>query len=434
MFENVKKNLRNWIVGDNVYLGTEKDFIDKVIPKLKGGNYYKEDGNSISTVYTSVKILAETVSRLPLNVYKVDPKNGRIVNKEDYRYKLLHSNPNNYTTSMNFFATLERHRNIKGNAFCLIHRNNMNGRVEYLEILPPSRVKNYNITNNELYYVLYGIKDNGTIDTGKEIVYNSNDILHFRMLTNDGVWGINPLEALRLNLSTSSKAYQTIDKFYENNGFWTKGLKSTISGANQPKVIEAAKKFRNEYNGYDKAGELIILPPNMEIQDFTLNLADAQFIETIKFNDNKISSLYGVPPHLVGNFEASKFNNVEQLALNFKVNTIAPILRMYRQELEFKLLTEKERNEGVTIEFNSMAMVETDHKTRMEGYKALSNVAGITPNEILKLEGMETFEGGDQHFIMSNMMAAEHYYKKQELELEKLRAELEKNKNGNTKG
>jgi hypothetical protein len=81
---------------------------------------------------------------------------------------------------------------------------------------------------------------------------------------------------------------------------------------------------------------------------------------------------------------------------------------MYRQELEYKLLTTAER-EDRSIEFNLMALVETDHKDRLEGYRILANIGALTPNKIALLEGLETYEGGDNHYIQTNMMSVEKY-------------------------
>lgn len=377
-----------------------------------GSAFSEENSTQISTVYTCIKILGDTVSRLPLGVYH-NGDQGRLKDKEHYLYDILHYNPNNYTTSQAFFAALEVARNLKGNAFARIHRKKATGMVESLEIIPVSRIKGYNVTNGNLYYKV-APKDSDKTDT-----VNSVDMLHFKMISRDGIWGINPIEALRLNLSSSWEGMRTIEAFYRNNGINPKAIKSTVSGANQKMMLEALEKFKTEFTGSANAGKIIPLPPNTEIQELQMNTADAAFIATFQFNANQIAALYGIPPHLVGNFEASKFNNVEQLQLNFKVNSISAIARMYRQELEFKLLTTAERKAGKSIEFALGGLVETDYKTRLEGHKTLANIGVVTPNAIARMEGFETYEAGDDHYIMSNMQSVEVYKKKQEFLLDK---------------
>ena len=151
-----------------------------------------------------------------------------------------------------------------------------------------------------------------------------------------------------------------------------------------------------------------------------LNLADVQFIDTIKFNANQIAALYGVPAHMVGNTEASKYNNVEQMNIGFKGDTISPIARMYRQEMELKLLTSTERKAGKSIEFNLNAMIETDYNTRMNGYKTLASIGVMSPNKISRIENLETDPNGDVRLVPMNMMT-----------LQKLKESEKQKDNGN---
>jgi len=241
----------------------------------------------------------------------------------------------------------------------------------------------------------------------------ASDMLHFRMITKDGIMGMNPIEALRLNLSTTWEGMSTIDEFYKASGVNPKVIKSTVAGANQKQMLEALDVLKEKYGGSKGAGDLFPLPPNTEIQELQMNAIDAAFLNMIQFNDNKIAALYGIPSHMVGNQTASKYNDIEQTQLGFKSNTVSAISRMYRQEMEYKLLTTAERKAGKSIEFNLMALIETDHRNRLEGYRILANIGAITPNKIARLEGLDTYQGGDDHYIQSNMMSVEKYTTKQ---------------------
>ena len=366
-----------------------------------------EQGEAISSVYTSCKILAEDVGSFPLDIFQNDESGAKTPIKSDIRYSLLHYNPNSYTTSNTFFSTLEYIRNVKGNAFAKINRDS-NGFITSFTIVPPSFITTYKIVGENIFY--YYKKD---IDSTPEWV-NGTEFLHFRCLTNDGVWGMNPIEKLRLNLSTTYKAFTTIDKFYDNNATSPKALKTTIPEGINPKEWQAkVADFTEKYGGFKNAGKVISLPPFTELQDITLAFADAEFISTIRFNADQIAALYKVPPHMLGNYESSKFNNLEQLQLNYKINTIRPILRAYRQELEFKTLTTAERLNGMSIEFNTNALVETDAKTRIENLKTLFGLGVVTPNEIAKFEGHDTYtDGGDDHYMLTQLMSVENYAKK----------------------
>ena len=392
----------------NVLLGREAQSTESVLSAYSGSHpkYTSDNASGIATVHTCIKILGETLGKLPVSTYVNDPNKGKVPDKDHYLYDLLHYSPNNFTSSSAFFTALEVNRGYDGNAYARIHRN-AGGKILRFTILNPSLVVANTEVNGEVYYKVYREPNSDKYET-----VNSMDILHFRMITRDGINGINNIEALRLNLSTTWEALGTIDQYYQNNAVNPKAIKSIVSGANQKAMLEALEVLKKDYHGSKKAGQIIALPPNTEIQELQMNPIDAAFMEMIRFNRSQTAALFGVPEWMVGDTQSSKYNNIEQTNLGFKANTMSPVTRMYRQELEYKCLTTEERKKGESIEFNLMAMIETDHKTRLEGYRILSNIGAITPNKIAMLEGLETYEGGNDHYIQTNMMSVENYNSK----------------------
>ena len=396
-FSNFVSNFKN------MFLGTESLYYDLVVPSLITGNGvsfdYLGSADKIATVMTCIKTLSDTISKLPLNIYS-DIDGSKPVDKSHYLYPILHYQPNTWCTSQTFMASLEFWRNLKGNSFAKIYRNGL-GQVTSLVLIPPSRVCSYSLTNDQLYYVIKNDKD-------KEETINASDILHFKTLTKDGVWGVNPIESLRLNISSTYQGLNTIDKFYQNNAASPKALKSTVSGANQKAIIEALGEFQVKYSGSSNAGKIIPLPPNTELFDLALNYADAEFINTLKFNVTQIGALYGVPAFMLGILESTKFANVEQLGLDFRATTLSAIGRMYRMEFESKLLTTDEQISGISIEFNYDAVLEVDSATRINNLRTLANLGVLTPDDIAKMEGFPTNpNGGDKHYIPGNYLTIE---------------------------
>lgn len=396
----------------NVLIGREEQIDEHVASIIAGSapRYSADKAGNIATVHTCVKILAETLGRLPLDVLVQDPKKGKLKDKEHPLYDLVHYNPNPWTSSQVFFSTLETIRNYKGNSYAYIHRTNgETGRPEMFTLIDPRRVKGHAIAENQLFYKIASKNDPEKVDT-----VHSQNVLHFKHISRDGIYGINPIEALRLNLSTTWSGLNTIEQYYINNGVNPKALKSQVSGANQKAMLEALETLKQQMKGYKNAGEIIPLPPNTEIQELQMQAIDAVFLTMIESNAKAIAALFGLNPLMVGDTSSSRYNSIEAAQIALKVNTMSSIARMYRQELEYKCLTSDERKKKLrSIEYNLMALVETDHRTRLEGYRILANIGSITPNKIAMLEGLETYEGGDDHYIQTNMMSVEQYKKKQ---------------------
>lgn len=378
----------------NIVVGKTNEAVNGSLTTALNERGALEAPENIITVLTCWKILSETISRVPLEIYKRGNRGGKVKFKDHPLYDFLHNAPNGFTTSQYFLETLEMIRNAKGNAFAKINRNG-NGIITGIDLLRGYTITAAKIVGDQLYYLSF---DNN----GNKKVLNASDVLHVRWPGKNGIFGINPIEAARTNLEVIHEAQQTTRNFYKNNATVPKALKSEAgSGVAYEKIRAATQEFIENYGGSANAGKMAALPPNTEVQDITMSFADAEFILMIKFNTGQIGSLYGIPPHLIALYEASKFNNVEQLQLNFKVNAIAAIARHYRQELEFKLLTDKERKEGVTIEFNLDGLVETDYITKITGLKEVASMGAISPNEIARILNLPATdsEAGEKHYM-----------------------------------
>jgi HK97 family phage portal protein len=362
-----------------------------------------------SAIYTCCKVLSDNVSRMPLQVMVVD-KAGRKVMRNHKLYNILRHTPNGYQNPQAFWSTVEFHRNYYGNGFVKIHRNQASGYVRSLELIHPSRIEDCKMVNNSLYYYVREVDREGNIGkTTKPVL--SDDMLHFKALAEDGYFGMSPVYAARNKMDIQDQAEETIRHFYENRATSTLALQSELGDARNYKVLkEAQNDFQAQHGGAQNAGKVITLPPNTKLVSMATNYADAQLIETMKFTKDEIAGCFNIPMYMLG---ATKGENAEQNSLTFRNYTIAPIARMYRAELEFKLLTPQEKNKRISIEFDLDVLVEMDYKAKVSAVKEQVVNGLMTPNEgALKL-GNSKIEGtwGDLHFVQAQYIPLEQYEK-----------------------
>lgn len=355
--------------------------------------------STITSLVTVQKILAEYLAKLPLEIYQSSQEAGKLKNKKHRLYRLLHNSPNSYQTSTNFFRQLEFWRNKYGNAWAKIHRSR-GGLAEYLEQIHPREMAGYSIKNNELYWLR--IKEDGTKET-----LNNMDVLHFPFISDGGVMGLNPVQILLRELDNIYQGKTTLNHAYRNNLNIEKYFKTGITNFQAKGVKDSIEEIKKEYSGSFSAKKAPFLPAGFELVTVPPgNIQDAQILESLKFSKADIYELFGVPLP-----ERKSYNSIEQESLNFKTNTLQPIARMYRQELEKKLLTDEEIGADVSIEFNLNAMVEADMTTRGTYLKTLHGMGVISSNTVAKMEGFDTYEGGELHFIQSQNIPIEQYEK-----------------------
>lgn len=396
---NYFQNLWNAIKGVDTYNGTYDNFVKFRVPQIINGKEFDiKNAEKISTVYSCISILANSVARLPLNIIREQSDGSKLVDKNDYRYPLLHFQPNPYTSIHKLMQTWEWHINTQGNAFGKIWRNG-NGTVSKITLLSPSSFLGTKEIRGNLYYVF--------AEDDVEKSYNSENILHFYNVTKDGFTGVSPLTAIRLNMSTSWQAYDTINNMYANDLRSSKALKWPQFMPNKKAQKEALDQFNTEFAGSGSAGKVVTLPDGADLIDLQINPVDAQFIETIKFNKTDIASAFRVPLYMIGILEATKYNSVEVMGQEFIQLGLGDRLKMYRSEMEMKLLSMSEKLSGVSIEFNTNALLQLDYKTRIQGYKDQIQAGMMTPNTANSIEGLPLYPEGNLHWMPSNFIPLE---------------------------
>lgn len=361
-------------------------------------DFNSELGRKIASLTICAKILAQDIGRLSINIYKTDENGSKVKLFDDYRHRLLHHAPNNYTDSFTFWSSTEFTRDFDGNSYVKINKD-FNGFVKSFERIEYESVIGTKKSDDKL---LYTVKN----DDGSTVDYNSQEILHFRNLSSDGLYGRDPKSDLAINLGLSYKALVTLDNIYNNGARPTLYIESVVPDGLDPiEWVKSQDAFNTKYGGYNKTGQTMFGAPFTKATVLDINVADAQFIESIKYNNGQVAAYFGIPQHKIGNIESSKFNSLMEMQMDYIKNTIAPIIAMYRRELQFKLLTEEELNNGYSIEFDTTALEVTDNKTRIENYKSLFGMAAISPNDICNNENMESYDGGDSHYIATGYMS-----------------------------
>ena len=99
---NIMNKVINRFRGSPTKGMTEEDFAEWLGISYKNKSELRE-----ATYYTCMKILSETMGKLPIKVYEWQKSKGRVRADPDSTSKLLNQRPNPHTTPSIFFATVE---------------------------------------------------------------------------------------------------------------------------------------------------------------------------------------------------------------------------------------------------------------------------------------------------------------------------------------
>lgn len=369
------------------WLGIETD-------SVKGEKALKE-----ATVYACIRILAESVAKLPIKIYR--DENGIKKATNHYLYNILKTRPNPYMSTSDFFRCLETQRNIHGNSFAVIEFEKK-GRIKALWPVDATKVeiwideKGLLDSSNKLWYIVNG-------DNGERIKLKPDEILHFKGFSLDGICGITPITYLRTLIENGKSAEDYVNQFFKN-GMQTKGIVHYVGDLNPEAEKTFREKFEQMSNGLKNAHRISLLPLGYQFQPISLSMADAQFIENTELTIRQIAAAFGIKMHQLNDLERSTYSNITEQQKQFYIDTLMAILTMYEQELSYKLFLNSELDEGYYCKFNVDSIIRADIKTRYEAYRIGIQGGFLKPNEVRALEEMEAAEGGDALLVNGNMV------------------------------
>lgn len=340
-------------------------------------------GNNDSAYSKCINLYADNIAKLPI-VTKVKTEKGDIDAEDFYLYELLRLRPNE---NMNAFET------IKALIMMTKHYGAAGLYIDYndkglVKALYPVRINQFIVDNAGL------IKSNKTnkvlVDFTCVDVSGScfdKDIIILRDNSIDGIKFKATKSYIKDSIETNVKAqkYQA-DLF--SNGLTNKAVVQLTSDIKDDKEL---KKVQEKFNRlYSAKGRVFTVPAGFNISPLNLSLADSQFAELKVIGKKDITSAVGVPYSLIEKGSLSEEENIAFLS-----NAIIPFITALEQEMDWKLLTERDRKKGYKIRFNVNAMLRTSPEKQSIILDRYVKDGIYTINDCKRILGVPLVEGGD---------------------------------------
>ena len=361
------------------------------------------------TYFTCMKVLSEGLAKLPLALQKVSDDGGIIDMTGSSLWQTVKVRPNPYMSPSTFWAAMENNRNHFGNAYSLIDRNTYSGNVK-LWVLDSSSVK-IEIENgkdlSELEDITYVYT---SPNSGQTIRIPSENILHFKTSTVFiGLVGLSVREKLALSLDGAVMSQEMLNNLYKNN-FIPKAAVQFEAGAMINETYEAAylKTLQDYADGNGDGGKTFIpVAPGTSIVPLNIRLTDGQFLELRKYTALQIAAAFGIKPNHLNDYEKSSYANSETQQLAFYTDTMLYILKQYEEELNYKLLSQEQRESGFRFKFNIAAVLRGDTKSQLESLSMGVSNGVYTPNEARRNLDLPSKPGGDRIYFNGSNIAVE---------------------------
>jgi HK97 family phage portal protein len=315
---------------------------------------------SFAAVQAAHRLLSEVEASLPCHLYRRRPDGrGKDRASDHYLYPLLHDSPNQEMTAFQFWQYMRQNRAAWGNAYALPLYSD-NGRWTEIYPLRPDWMYVYrNPSGTKIY-------DYRPASGGQQFkgIYFPRDIIHVRGMGDDLV-GWSPIKLMRQGIDVGMSAQAAQAAFFRN-GARVGGILEVQGKLDPARKAEQTEDFNRKFAGAANTGKVLLVDQGSKFVATSIPPDDAQYLATTSATASQIWSIYGIPPHMMGDTEKStSFGaGIESQVLGFQKFTLRPSLEMTQQAVEMVLLGRGERT--LFIEFDMDGFLQADAKTRAE--------------------------------------------------------------------
>jgi hypothetical protein len=125
-----------------------------------------------------------------------------------------------------------------------------------------------------------------------------------------------------------------------------------------------------------------------------MNSRDAEINDSRQFSREDVALWFCIET-ILGD-DSTSYNGIEQRTLAYLSNCLAKWLKTWEEELDRKLLTEREQAADVLyFKFHDRALLRTDYSTTINSLSTGINARIYSPNEARELLDLNPYEGGD---------------------------------------
>lgn len=350
-----------------------------------------------AAVYSCVKVLAESVGVLPLCVYTKGPNGAKTPNEKHPLWEILHEQPNDYQSSVEFLETMMLHLTLRGNAYAYVNRAR-SGRVVELIPLHPDMVM---VTMNGQNVVEYRA---GT-EQGGQRTMDRSEILHIKGLSMNGWLGISPIayarESIGLALATEKFGGQLF-----RNGAKPGGVLEVPELLSDQAYTRLKASFDSASSG-ENAHKTAILEQGAKFSKIGLAPDDAQFLDTRKYQRAEIAGIFRVPAHLINDLEHATFSNIENMSLDFVKFSLMPWLSRIEKAMRRDLFSAEDKATQ-SLRFNIASLLRGDAASRAAYYAGGITNGWLVRNEARAMESelgiaLNPIDGLDTPLMPLNM-------------------------------
>lgn len=332
-----------------------------------------EDVATHPTFFACATLIAGDVAKCrPALIQEVNGVSSEVDNPA---YSPVVRRPNHYQNRIQFYEFWILSKVFRGNTYALKARDARNVVID-LYLLDPTRVRPMVTPSGDVYYglgqdVLAGVTEQMTLVPAREIIHDRWNCLYHPLV------GLSPVYASGHAAIQGLTIVSNATRLFKN-GSQVSGIITAPGTISDVVAKRIERDWENNFAGERNIGKVAVLGDGMKLETpSVMSAVDAQLIDQLKWDDEKVCATLHVPPYMVSVGPLPSYNNVEALGQQY----YGQCLQRLFEDLELCLTEGLELRDPFEIEFDIEALDRMDSVQRME--VATKGAAGgiLKPNE-----------------------------------------------------
>ncbi|HEY1603861.1 MAG TPA: phage portal protein [Pirellulales bacterium] len=323
---------------------------------------------TLGAFWRGVNLISSAVAKTPLLVHELhEGGENKSVDRDHPAYRPLRRKANPQMTAFTFKETLTGHAIAVGNGYGYIERNGA-AEVQTLWPLLPHvtwPVRYYpngvaDVTASKLWYT--------TVIRGNVEFFKAEDVLHLKGLGYDGLIGYSAIRQGRNTIGEGLAQQKYGSRFFRNSAIPSVVLEFP-NAMKESAVKETLRQWDQMHRSAERAHRPGILTNGAKANPVSLSAADAQLLESRKYNVRDVANWLNMSASKLGDDARTAYASLEMEDQNYLDETLDPWLCRWETECDDKLLREGEKDdESHEIKFRRRDLVRLDSRSRGQLY------------------------------------------------------------------
>lgn len=361
-----------------------------------------------SIVMGCVKLLAGSVSQLPLRTYKISPDSPahRTEVRNHPIARMVMTAPNPDTTGVAFWSAATVCHTIFGEAYIEIQRDG-NDQPTALWLRRPDLTHTKRDDDGLLYYETSDASD------GKFRRIESDDMVHIQGISLDAICSVQTVRLLRHEIGNDLATLFYGGRFMKNNGAPSVVIKAGPGVVLKPEQREQILHGYLEKQTGPRQHLPMIVDQGQDVEVINQNFVNADLVNYSRLCAERICAALRCPPSLVGLMDRAPRNSSEEQTRSFMTFTLSPLLRQIEAAVEAKLAP----TSAYSFRFDTRSILRAN-LADTAAYMQSLRMAGVTSVNELRAQFLDLppIVGGDRYLEPANMTEVSVATNKQELE------------------